>query len=352
MHHFVQANEHKLMIRDVTLKMLLIPLLGLLLPFITGVVVFTAHNNTYLPATLVFFILVTYIIWQLTVYISHFIRHSRPALKSVYYKLGMLVFAVGLIIAFIAGVFLLIWQKLFIGSYQKNTLISASLTYSGTAVLIGLVYEILFLQKEAELESKIVNQLDLERQYAEMHVLKNELDPHFIFNSLTALSHLINEDSQKALLFNSKLAQVYKYLLLNKDKDLITLQEELRFIKDYFFLLQIRYGEMLKLEIHITNEQASIIKILPCALQLLVENAIKHNSFSNGQSLQVLIYLAKNQLHVANNVTGKNGRATSTHIGLKNLSNRYRLICRKNIVVSKTETNFLVKLPLIKPTEV
>ena len=327
-------------------------MMGLLLPLLTGVVVIAAHENTYLFASLLFFMLVAYTIWQLTVWLSHFIRHSKPALRSIYYKLVMLVFAVGMVVAIVASVFLLIWHKLFIGSYQKSTVLSASLTYSGTAIFISLVYEILFLQKEAELEKKIVNQLDLERQYAEMHVLKNELDPHFIFNSLTALSYLINEDSHKAQLFNCKLAQVYKYLLQNKDKDLITLEEELQFIKDYFLLLQIRFGQKLKLEVHVDGVQAQRIKILPCALQLLVENAIKHNAFSDGQPLQVLIYLAKNQLHVANNVMGKIGSTNSTHIGLKNLSNRYQLICRKNIIVTKTENNFLVKLPLIKSTEV
>lgn len=327
-------------------------MMGLLLPLFTGVVVFAAHKNSYLFAAFLFFILVSYLIWQFTVYISHFIRHSKLALRSIYYKIAMLVFAVGLIVAVVASAFVLLWQKLFIGSYHKSSLFSASLTYSGTAVFISLVYEILFLHKEAELESKIVNQLDLERQYAEMHVLKNELDPHFIFNSLTALSYLINEDSHKAQLFNSKLAQVYKYLLQNKDKDLITLDEELRFIKDYFLLLQIRFGQKLKLEVHVEEWQAQHIKILPCALQLLVENAIKHNAFTEGQPLQVLIYMANNQLHVANNVMGKVGYTSSTHIGLKNLSSRYQLVCRKNIVVTQTENNFLVKLPLIKSTEV
>jgi len=340
------------MIRDVTLKMLLIPLLGLLLPLLTGVVIITAHSNVELVATLLFFILVSYIIWQLTVYVFHVVRHSKWALKNVYSKLVLLVVAIGLVVAFVAGIFLLLWQKLFIGSYQKSTLISASLSYSGSAIFIGLVYEVLFLQKEAELESKIVNQLDLERQYAELHSLKNELDPHFIFNSLAALSHLINADSNKAQLFNSKLAQVYKYLLQNKDRDFIPLKEELHFIKAYFFLLQIRFDGMLKLEIHIDEADAENIEILPCALQLLVENAIKHNAFSEENPLQILIYLNKDQLHVANNVLRKKSIETSTQIGLKNLSHRYRLICREDITITQTENNFLVKLPLIKPTEV
>ncbi len=338
------------MIRDVTLKMLLIPLLGLLLPLLTGVIIISAHSQASLMVSAAFFLLLSFIIWQSIIYITALVRRSKPAIKNVYYKLLLLLLGIGVAVAFIAGVFLIIWQKLFIGNYQKNTVLSFSLTYTGTAVLIGLVYEVLFLHKEVELDGKIVDQLDLERQYAEMHVLKNELDPHFIFNSLTALSHLISSDSGKALLFNSKLAQVYKYLLKNKDRDLITLEEELNFIKDYFFLLQIRYGEKLKLEIHVDSQQAQHQMILPCALQLLVENAIKHNCFTSSEPLQILIYLNKSQLHISNNTIGKNVKVISTQIGLRNLSNRYRILCRKNISVSASGNQFLVKLPIIKPT--
>src|SRR5688500_4237115 len=124
---------------------------------------------------------------------------------------------------------------------------------------------------------KIVDQLDKERQNAELNSLKGELDPHFVFNALTTLSHLISVDTDKAQLFTQKLAQVYKYLLINKDRELISLNDEIKFIDDYFFLLNIRYDNRLRLSFHMANQYVEKIMILPCSLQLLIENAIKHN---------------------------------------------------------------------------
>ena len=115
-------------------------------------------------------------------------------------------------------------------------------------LLFTLIYEILFLSKERELDTKIVEELDKERVQAELDVLHNELDPHFLFNSLNTLNHLILTDAQTAHLFNSKLAEVYKYVLLNKNKELVSLFKELDFIEGYIFLLQVRYENKLSFE--------------------------------------------------------------------------------------------------------
>lgn len=340
------------MIRDLTLKTLFIPLLGLVLPLLSGLIALQAFTGIDGAFSTIFFLLLSFLVWQLTVGITSFIRTQKIAACPILKRLVFLSLSVSLIAAVASTLAALLWQKLFTGGYQKGAALSFGLSYSGTSLFIALVYEILFLDKEIELDSKVVNQLDLERQYAEMHVLKNELDPHFIFNSLTALSHLISSDSHKAQLFNNRLAQAYKYLLINKDRDLIALEEELHFIKDYFFLLQIRYDGKLNLEVQINEEDAQRILILPFALQLLVENAIKHNSFTDAQPLQILIFKRKNYLCVANNIVSKNTATPSMRVGLRNLRNRYRIICRQNISISKTKENFLVKLPLIKLTEV
>jgi LytS/YehU family sensor histidine kinase len=178
-----------------------------------------------------------------------------------------------------------------------------------------------------------------------MNVLKNELDPHFILNSLTALSHLITNDTDKAQLFTQKLAQAYKYLLINKDRDLISLEEELRFIDNYFFLLQIRHDDKLKLQVNIDKDRRMMI--LPCALQILIENAIKHNLFTEEHPLIINISLNGAFLNVANNVRSKPYQVDSTNIGLKNLSTRYKLTCNRDIIVYNAKEKFIVKLPII-----
>jgi len=218
------------------------------------------------------------------------------------------------------------------------------------AVLIfTLVYEILFLSKERELDTKIVEELDRERMEAELDVLNNELDPHFIFNSLTTLNHLIITNPDTAYVFNSRLAQVYKYVLMNKNKELVSLFKELEFIESYFFLLQVRHENKLIFELDAKGSEKGTGKIMmpPCALQTVVENAIKHNDFSVENPLMIRLSLNGEYLKVRNNKRPKPYLVDSTSIGLRNLSSRYKLVCNKNIVIENNESHFLVKLPLI-----
>ncbi len=337
------------MIKDATLKLFFIPLTGILIPVLSGL--FHLRNFSLIEDILstLLFILVSLFIWQGTITLVSYIRNTACAKKGLAHSILMLIFSVACFAAVLSSSFSLLWQKIFTGTLNNRATFTYSLSYSLTALFIGMIYEVLFLKKELELDTKIVNQLDLERQYAEMNVLKNELDPHFIFNSLTTLSHLVGNDCQKADLFVNKLAQAYKYLLINKDRELITLEEELRFIADYFYLLRIRHDDKLKMKIRIDHKEDEQLMILPCALQILVENAIKHNYFTEEDPLVIEIYLNKSYLYVVNNIHSKPYLVDSTHIGLRNLSSRYRLTCQKDIVIHDLKDKFLVKLPIIKP---
>jgi len=214
--------------------------------------------------------------------------------------------------------------------------------------LFTLIYEVLYLSKERELDEKIVDQLDRERSQAELAILRNELDPHFMFNSLNTLSHLIINDPPTGHAFNSKLARVYRYFLLNKERELISLHDELEFIDNYFYLLQIRHDNKLHLELSLHDTESGKVMILPCALQILVENAIKHNEFSDTNPLKIKITANEQSIKVSNNIKPKPFGMNSTNIGLRNLSSRYRLVCNKDIAIETTDHEFIVKLPMIK----
>ena len=205
----------------------------------------------------------------------------------------------------------------------------------------------MLLSKERVLDTKIVDQLDKERSFAELSVLNNELDPHFMFNSLLTLSQLITADVTKAQLFIDKLSRVYKYILLNKERELISLQKELVFIGDYFFLLQIRHDNKLKLELDFRDTDQHKNMVLPCSLQVLVENAIKHNEFSESNPLHISVQSNGEYIKVSNRVRPRSYPENSTRIGLRNLSQRYRLICNRDITIERQKTLFTVKLPLI-----
>jgi LytS/YehU family sensor histidine kinase len=174
------------------------------------------------------------------------------------------------------------------------------------------------------------------------------MDPHFLFNSLNTLNHLILNSPNQAHLYNNKLAQVYKYFLLNKNKRLISLDDELTFINDYFYLLQLRYENKLQMEIDLNPSTTSNIKIPPCSLQILLENAIKHNSFSEDEPLIVVISISGQYIKVVNKMKPKPYLADSTQIGLNNLNSRYKLLFNKDIIINPGKENFSVDLPIIR----
>jgi len=188
--------------------------------------------------------------------------------------------------------------------------------------------------------------LDKERSQAELQALTNEMDPHFIFNSLNTLNHLILHQPAEAHSFNNRLAQVYKYFLINKNKELIPLKDELEFIESYFYLLQIRHDDKLQLQTVLHGSSQEVL-IPPCSLQILVENAIKHNEFTDENPLKIKVLANDEYLYVSNNIKPKPYAVHSTGIGLKNLSSRYRILLQKDIHIESTRENFTVKLPLI-----
>jgi sensor histidine kinase YesM len=338
------------MIKDKYLRLLFIPLLGMLIPFFSGIISYKSYTVLQLIAINLYYILLSYCIWVGASWIHRKMRFIFKNFSNPIIKVFSVSLIGGLFGAAISGIFSIAWYKMSKENFSWPPIFKC-IAFSSLAVLLfTLVYEILFLSNQRNLYTKIVDQLDWERSKAEMSVLKNELEPHFIFNCLNTLSYLILNDPQTAHTFNSKLATVYKYFLVNKDRELITLQGEIEFIENYFFVLQVRHDNKLHLITEINNQQEGIIMILPCALQILVENAIKHNEFTDADPLNIRVVLNGEYIQIRNNKRPKPYLVNSTGIGLRNLSSRYRLICNKDILVETTENEFIVKLPLIKST--
>jgi two-component system LytT family sensor kinase len=336
------------MLKDVAAKLLFVPLLGLLIPVLSSVLVCNGCSVPELVGSGIFYIGLMALLWQGVVVITASVRNNSRIRKNTGLKVLLLIFGTGLFAVSFSTLFSALSRSLFSHVVHEENLPRYTLSFFAIAPVISLTYEIFFLQKEQDLDSKIVEQLDYERQSAELNVLKAELDPHFIFNSLNTLAPLISADAAKAQLFTIKLAQAYKYLLLKRDRELITLSDELRFIDDYFFLLQMRHPNSLKLDVLLNSMRPDTILILPFALQVLIENAIKHNMFSEEKPLDITIALTKQHILVSNTIHPKPYAVESTHVGLKNLSARYRLTCKQDIVVYQNNDTFLVKLPLIK----
>ncbi len=215
-------------------------------------------------------------------------------------------------------------------------------------VFITHVYETVFLVKETESEMIKNEQLERTKVEAELEALKNQIDPHFIFNSLNTLSHLIEEKPAKAKLFNDNLADVYRYILQNKARDLVLLKEEVVFLENYFSLLKIRFDNAVQMKLSIDEMALQRYLVPPISLQVLAENAIKHNEFSEAHPLVFTIHLHDDELRVSNPARKKKLRKPSSKIGLQNLQERYKLTTGKEIVIQDEENLFTVILPALK----
>ena len=181
---------------------------------------------------------------------------------------------------------------------------------------------------------------------AKFEPLKNQLDPHFLFNSLNVLTSLIGENPQQAERFTTKLSKVYRYVLEQRNKDLVPIEEELKFAKTYMELLGMRFEEAVQFNIpdNISNNE---LKIVPLSLQLLLENAVKHNVVSTSKPLTINIYEEGSYLMITNNVNPKEAIGKSTKIGLQNIADRYGLITDKGVKIENNNKTFKVSLPLL-----
>jgi two-component system, LytTR family, sensor kinase len=199
------------------------------------------------------------------------------------------------------------------------------------------------LWKESLHEKELLQNIGLQQEFDS---LKEQVNPHFLFNSLNSLSTLIHENPTAAEKFLDEMSSVYRYILKNDIHELADLNTELRFIQSYFHLLKTRYNEGLNLIVNIREDLKELF-IPPLTLQLLVENAVKHNVVHKEEPLTIEINNEEDFLVVSNNLQRKSTRIQSGKVGLSNINARYHLLGYPDIQVSETEQKFSVRIPLI-----
>ena len=206
---------------------------------------------------------------------------------------------------------------------------------------IARILRLQIIQHENMIENERLKQQNLQN---ELTALKNQIDPHFLFNSLNTLTSLVR-DNEKACQFVKKLSFMYRYILQSSDKDLVTVKDELKFLESYTHLISTRYRDRFKIAIDIDTKYLAD-EIPPLALQLLVENAVKHNEISETNPLKVIIYVKENSIFVENQIRPRTTLAEGTKNGLLNLKKRYFLVSKKEIIVRRENNTFSVQLPL------
>ena len=258
----------------------------------------------------------------------------------------------GSIIITIGTVFLIrIFHRVVLdGASYNEFLATESIVFYFTSLIITIVASLFFhafyfyqqLQKNKIKEQKVI----AGTASAKFDALKNQLDPHFLFNSLNVLTSLIDENPESAQKFTTALSKVYRYVLEQKNKDLVTVDEELAFAKTYMSLLKMRFEDSIIFEI---PEQASNpeSKVVPLSLQLLLENAVKHNMVTTNKPLHIKIYESNGLLIVENNLQPKQIVKKSSGVGLDNIRQRYELLTDRKVNINQQADSFAVAIPML-----
>ncbi|MDO1451499.1 histidine kinase [Rhodocytophaga aerolata] len=293
--------------------------------------------------------------FEFTRIVVFYVRKKNPGLKSSEKRIAWIGLTMVGASFLIGPAHIFIEKDLLFGENLPHTIynyLSASGSTLFFTLIIASVYEAMYFFAQwhkTSLEKEALEKANLQTQF---ELLKNQVQPHFLFNSLNTLLSLVDEDTIRAKKFIKQLSFVYRYLLLSNEKTLISLGEELGFIQAYFFLLQTRFEEGLELKIAIPADLENYL-LPPLTLQILLENAVKHNMLSSASPLLIRIESNDQQeILIRNNLQLKKASVHSARVGLANISAKYHFLNQPQILIRETEDEFIVRLPLIEPSPV
>jgi hypothetical protein len=346
----IRTNQPgKLYLNDIGFRLVLIPFFGIAIPLLTHMITPREFDHWEFKFAYAYTILLAFIIWQGNRYLLFSLRSYFNWFNKPVRKIIALLIAVSFFTIPVSAVMLIGWYPIFKkGAVNWEVVNTSTLIIMICVLFITHVYETVFLVKESENEMLRNEQLERAKAEAELQALKNQVDPHFMFNSLNTLSYLIDEAPGKAKEFNEHLADIYRYILQNKSRNLVMVAEEINFLQDYFALQKIRYGQAVRLNIDINENVFDQYMMPPISLQVLAENAFKHNEFSIYDPLQIELNFLDGSIVVHNRVTRKVPSKASHKTGLLNLSKRYRLSTNMSIEIDETVERFTVTLPILK----
>ena len=290
-----------------------------------------------------------YLSWRAHVQYDFILHKKLPSLQQTGKRLIFLIAINLLVMTPSVLLIFLVFQSFHILGYQLNDgdLKWGWLVGFATNLIFQTLWEVLYIidkYKEATAEKDLLEQLQLQEEF---DGLKQKVNPHFLFNCFNTLSSLISEDKDKAEKFLDELSKVYRYLLRNNEDGMSSLENELKFIQSYYELLRTRHGEAVHLQVEVDKQYNSYL--LPSlSLQMVVENAVKHNALTKSHPLFIEIFTTVgNKLVVNNNLQRRTVKAPSNKVGLENIRAKYELLHQPGFRVMEDVKNFTVVLPLI-----
>jgi sensor histidine kinase YesM len=346
------AEQPEVKLNDRLMRWIGIPFFGMLIPNITGLFGTLTINDLLYWVGYLYFIGLSAMIWQGNRYLmfrtrKRFTWFDKPIEKLILLFMNNIFYTSPLTVAWLC-----LWYRwAAFDSIKWNTILIVTLVNVICVLIITHVYETVFMVKEQQSEQVKNAELSRAKAEAELEALKNQIDPHFMFNSLNSLSYLIDTDPTKAKLFTENLAEVYRYILAHKEQTLVLLEDELQFMDRYVELLRLRFGDALTVRKNFNGSTLKSFLVPPISAFVALENAVKHNEISERTPLEVFISVENGNLLVGNTLQRKRSIQHSSKIGLKNLDDRFKIITGKGIQAVHLDNRFLVTLPLIPLTE-
>ena len=336
------------------------PTKNIIVTFILGIVVyiignlmsdgFDYENNTAFLADFIFYQLYAFVLAYSNM--TFFDFWARSTWKREEPVKRIIIGLICSVIITIIGLFLLrlftamVYTKQSFATFIENDNFRSYQFGLWVTLTVVISYHFIFYYNEYQ-KNKIKEQKVIaSTASAQFESLKNQIDPHFLFNSLNVLSSLIEENPDNAQRFTVSLSKIYRYVLEQKDKELVTVAEELEFAKTYMNLLKMRFENSINFEIseHLDDPDA---KVVPLSLQLLLENTIKHNIVSESKPLNIKITIEGNYLVIQNNLQKKEVLQTRKGVGLQNIVNRYGILTKRHVLIDESATCFKVKIPIL-----
>lgn len=333
---------------DTAARLIVTPLVGLAVPNLAGMIDNSAHSAIGLFASYAWFIAVAFLTWEANLRLYLRFQDRTAWLTRPWHRVRLLV---GLILLFtipFTGAALWVWAAVTGDpSATWRSIATAVIAIVAAVTFITHVYETLFLVREWENDRLRGEHLQRLNTEAELAALRTEVNPHTLFNSLNALTHLVDQRHPRASAFVAALAASYRYLLKSGSKRLVPLADELELLDQFLSLATIRYAGGLHVHVHVDALAASRWCIPPVVLPELLENAVKHNEFDADNPLQIEVRLDGDRLTVSHDRRPRRAAVTSTGVGLENLAQRFRLTTGVAARWAERDGRFVVTLPLV-----
>jgi hypothetical protein len=334
-------------IRDLRVRLLLSPVLGVLVPTFSGLIDTRRHTTAGIVFSYVAFSAVAFVVWEGNRRLYYRFSRREVWLERPWHRAALLLSVVLAFTIPVSTLFLSAWQRM-TGDpgMRPHAVPTAVVAIVAIAMLITYVYETVFLVQDWESARLKHARAESERLSAELDRLTNEVDPHFLFNNLHALQYLVERRDDRAVPFIEALSDTYRYVLSARDRPLVPLEEELHALERHRLLATTRYGGNVRVVVEVPEAEAAAVAVPPVSLGELLLNALKHNVVSADHPLTLTVHLDADVLVVSNNVRRKSSKVASTGVGLQNLADRVRLAVGETLTWREDGGRFEVRLPV------